>query len=135
MAYFTGAVLALTAGGFAIVSGFDRGRSYYPTVLIVVASYYCLFAVLGGSNAALWRDAAIMSVFAVAAVVGFRTSLWVVVAGLFGHGAMDFVHHFLTANPGVPAWWPGFCAAFDITAAGFLAARIKLTGEPAPAAI
>jgi hypothetical protein len=32
---------------------FDRDRSFAPTVLIVIASYYVLFAVHGGSSQAL----------------------------------------------------------------------------------
>jgi hypothetical protein len=31
------------------VRGFDRDRALYPTVLIVIASYYVLFAAMSGS--------------------------------------------------------------------------------------
>jgi hypothetical protein len=40
--------------------------------------------------------------FTAAAAIGFRTTLWVVVAGLAGHGVFDFFHHALIENPGVP---------------------------------
>jgi hypothetical protein len=30
--------------GLAVMVGFDRERVFYPTVLIVIASYYVLFA-------------------------------------------------------------------------------------------
>jgi hypothetical protein len=30
-------------------------------------------------------------------------------------------HGQLIANPGVPAWWPAFCSAYDGVAAGYLA--------------
>ena len=43
----TGLALAVAVGAGA--AGLDRDRAFYPTVLIVVASYYDLFAVLGGS--------------------------------------------------------------------------------------
>jgi hypothetical protein len=33
----------------------------------------------------------------------------------------DSVHGELIANPGVPAWWPAFCLAYDVTAAAYLA--------------
>ena len=39
-----------------------------------------------------------------------------VVAALAGHGLFDFVHGHLIANPGVPVWWPSFCAGFDLMA-------------------
>ncbi|MEO5924210.1 MAG: hypothetical protein ABIR70_10315 [Bryobacteraceae bacterium] len=50
MEYVIGTILALVLGGFATTVGFDRGRSFYPTVLIVVASYDTLFAVMGASG-------------------------------------------------------------------------------------
>jgi hypothetical protein len=34
------------------------------------------------------------------------------------------VHGRLIANPGVPAWWPMFCLACDVTAAGCLASLL-----------
>jgi len=98
--------------------------------MIVIASTYGLFAVIGGSESALWRDAAVAAVFAGVAIAGFRTSLWLVVAALAAHGAMDFIHHHLIDNPGVPPWWPGFCAAYDVTAAVYLAALLRVRGEP-----
>ena len=41
-----------------------------------------------------------------------------------GHGVFDFVHHFLIENPGMPRWWPGFCATFDVIFGGLLAVRL-----------
>ena len=29
------------------------------------------------------------------------------------------------ANPGVPTWWPGFCLAYDVIAAGYLSWLLK----------
>jgi hypothetical protein len=121
MEYLVGASLATATGLFATVTGFDRSRAFYPVVLIAAASYYCLFAVLSGSHAALWQEAVVASLFAVAAVIGFRTNPWLIVAALAGHGLMDLVHHELVSNPGIPSYWPGFCAAFDIVAAFYLA--------------
>ena len=125
-----GVGLALAAGGLGSLVGFDRERCFYPVVMIVIASTYGLFAVIGGSATALWRDAAVAAVFVGVAIVGFRTSLWLVVAALAAHGAMDFVHHHLIDNPGVPPWWPGFCAAYDVTAAAYLAVLLSVRGEP-----
>jgi hypothetical protein len=36
-------------------------------------------------------------------------------------GVVDFLHGHLIANPGVPAWWPTFCLAYDVAAAACLA--------------
>ena len=105
---FIGLALAIAVTLFARLSGFDRDRAFYPTVTIVVAHYYVLFAVMGGQ--ALAPELAGMALFAAAAVIGFKTSPWLVAAALAGHGLFDFVHGHLIANPGVPVWWPPFCA-------------------------
>jgi hypothetical protein len=120
MAYAVGIVLALLSGVVARVAGLDRDRAFYPTVLIVIASYYVLFAVMAGSAHALVVESIAMTAFAFAAVAGFKLNLWLVVGALAGHGVFDFVHGHLVTNPGVPAWWPTFCLAYD----GFLAALL-----------
>ena len=48
MAFLIGILLASAIAALARVSGFDRDRAFYPTVLIVVASYYDLFGAMGG---------------------------------------------------------------------------------------
>jgi len=68
----------------------------------------------------------VMTVFAAAAVAGFKGSPWLVVAGLAGHGVMDFFHAGIVNNPGVPEYWPGFCLAYDVAAAVCLAWLIRL---------
>lgn len=90
MEYLIGVILALAVAGFATLSGFDRGRSFYPTVVMVVAAYYVLFAVMGGSRNALGMEIAVASGFALLAVLGFKRNLWLVAAALAGHGVFDF---------------------------------------------
>jgi len=107
-------------------AGFDRDRAYYPTILIVVASYYALFAILGGSTRALIIETLVGAIFLVIAVLGFKGSLWLVVFGLIGHGVMDiFFHHHLVLNPGMPPWWPWFCMAIDVALGAILAWMLK----------
>jgi hypothetical protein len=86
----------------------DRDRAFYPTVLVVIASYYALFAVMGGSSHALLLEGTAIIVFLAAAVVGFKRSLWLVVAALAAHGIFDGFHGRMIANPGVPLWWAQF---------------------------
>ena len=121
MPYLAGFVLEVLVSGLAAVIGLDRDRAFYPTVLVVVASYYVLFAVMGGSGHAVGMETLVMAGFLVVAVIGFKKNLWLVVAALAGHGIFDFFHAHVVANPGVPSWWPGFCLAFDITVAACLA--------------
>ena len=49
MPYAIGIVLSLSVALFASRVGFDRDRAFYPTVLIVIASYYVLFAAMSES--------------------------------------------------------------------------------------
>lgn len=128
MEYAIGFVLALVVGIFATFIGMDRDRALYPATLIVIAFLYSLFAVMGGSTQALYLEIAAGIVFAALAVAGFRWTLWFAVAGLTAHGIFDFVHPYIIQNPGVPAFWPMFCSAYDITAAAYLAWLIRSRG-------
>jgi hypothetical protein len=121
MPYLIGIVLALVVCIFALLTGFDRGRVFYSTIVIVVAHYYVLFATMGASNSVLLAECAGAALFIVLAVIGFKKSLWIVAAALAGHGVFDFFHHRVIHNPGVPIWWPGFCMSFDVLAGAFLA--------------
>lgn len=121
MAFLVGALLALAAGLLATTSRLDRDRAFYPTVTIVVASLYALFAVMGASTSALIRETLVGAAFLAAAIIGFRSSLWIVAVALAGHGLFDFVHRTVISNPGVPVWWPAFCGTYDVTAAAYLA--------------
>lgn len=125
MAYLIGAVLALAIGGLASVVGLDRDRAFYPTVMVVIALYYVLFAVMAGSTNALLVEAAIATVFLAVTLVGFKYSLWLVVGALASHGILDLFHGQLIVNPGVPVWWPPFCLAYDGVAAGYLALLLR----------
>jgi hypothetical protein len=80
--FLVGAVLAFSVGLSATLVGLDRDRAFYPTVMIVIASYYALFAVMGGSARALAIESIVIVAFPGASIAGFRTSLWVVGAAL-----------------------------------------------------
>jgi hypothetical protein len=121
MEYLIGVVLAAAVCAFAMLAGFDRDRVFYPTVLIVIATYYILFAAMGSSTPALTIETLVAGAFLILSVAGFKKNLWLVVAGLAVHGVFDFFHHLVIQNPGVPVWWPGFCLSFDVLTGGFLA--------------
>src|SRR5688572_15799825 len=96
--------LALFTAVLARVVRFDRDRAVYPTYMIVIAFYYVLFAVVSGVHRTIVVESIIAILFVATAVLGFRGSLWLVVAALAGHGVLDMVHNRLVSNPGVPAW-------------------------------
>jgi len=121
MEYLIGGILAGAVFAFGRSAGFDRDRVFYPTVLIVVAHYYILFAVMARSITALLIESLVAGVFVMAAVAGFKVNLWLVAAALAAHGVFDFFHHRFIRNPGVPIWWPGFCLGFDVVIGALLA--------------
>ena len=121
MPYVIGIVLSAVVAVFARYVGFDRDRAFYPTVMIVIASYYVLFAVMSGSVQTVVIESVVMTLFAAAAVAGFKSSAWIVVVALAGHGVFDAVHGRVIENAGVPAWWPAWCLAYDVGAAAGLA--------------
>jgi hypothetical protein len=115
-----GTSLALAIGGFARWIGLDRDRAFYATVVMVVASYYVLFAAAGGL-AALPAELFLCGAFVVLAAIGFKKSPWLIVAGLVAHGVLDLFHPHMVNNSGAPPWWPAFCGAYDVTAGAWLA--------------
>jgi hypothetical protein len=116
-----GTCLALAVGLFATALRLDRDRAFYPTATIVIGFLYVLFAAMGGSMRALVLESLAGVVFLLAAAIGFKSSLWVVVVALAAHGIFDFIHSAVISNPGVPIWWPEFCLAYDVVAAVYLA--------------
>lgn len=134
MPYAVGAGLALSVSLFATLLGFDRDRAFYPTLTIVITSYYALFAVMGANARVLGIESVVILMFLVTSVLGLKLNLWIVVGALCGHGVFDFLHAHLIANAGVPAWWPMFCLAYDVTAGVYLAvvllSRSRRSGMP-----
>ncbi len=130
MTSLIGILLAAAVGAFARWFGLDRDRAFYPTVMIVIAFLYALFAVIGGSTVLL-VETSIGLGFAVLAAVGFKRSPWFVVVALIGHGVFDLIHPHVVNNAGVPLWWPDFCMAYDVTA-GVLLALLLLRARPRP---
>ena len=124
--------MALAVGLFATAVGLDRDRAFYPTVMIVIAALYSLFAVIGGSTNALVLESMVGAAFVAGAVAGFRSSLWIVAVALATHGLFDLVHGRLIANPGVPGFWPAFCSSYDVVAAMYLGWLVK-SGRIRPA--
>lgn len=114
MEYVIGVLLGCVVAGGAKLVGFDRDRAFYPSVLIVVASYYALFAVMGASRGILIVEMIPASAFILISVLGFKRSPWNIVGGLVGHGVFDLARQGHIDNPGMPAWWPGFCMSIDV---------------------
>jgi hypothetical protein len=125
MEYLVGVGLALAVSAMASGVGLDRDRAFYPTLMIVIALYYGLFAVVGGSMQALATESVFIVAFVLVAILGFKRNLWIVAGALIAHGLFDLFHGHLISNPGVPAWWPMFCLTYDVAAGAYLAWLLK----------
>src|SRR5512140_1592801 len=108
MEYLVGILLSLGAIVLAAGIGFARERSFYSTVLIVIATYYVLFAAMGAERRTLVIEIVIASGFILFAVLGFKGSLWLVAAALVGHGIFDFIRPSLIAKSRSAALVAGF---------------------------
>ena len=124
-----GVVLSVGVAVFARSVGLDRDRAFYPTVMIVIAAYYVLFAAISGSFQTVLLESIVMIGFVIAAVAGFKSSAWIVVGALAGHGVFDALHGRVIDNSGVPVWWPAWCLAYDLGAAACLAWLIRREPE------
>ena len=118
MALLIGILLAILVGVFATGLGLDRDLALYPVVMIVIASLYALFTVMGESTHTLVLESLVGAVFIAVAASGFRWALWAVVAALAAHGIYF-------ANARVPVWSPTFCLTYEVTAAAYLARLLK----------
>ena len=128
--YVVGTVLSLGVAMFARRVGLDRDRAFYATLVIVVASYYVLFAAVSGSVSTVLMESIVMMGFCAVAVVGFKSSPWLLVVALASHGIFDAFHGRVISNTGMPHWWPAFCGAYDVGAAAALAWFLRVSNRP-----
>ena len=108
------ALLAVGIAALARFTRFDKDRSFYSTVLVIIASYYVLFAVLDGSAHALAWELVIAVAFSAVAIIGALVVPTLVGIGIIAHGLFDLVHDVFITNSGVPSWWPSFCGSIDV---------------------
>jgi hypothetical protein len=114
MPVVVGVLLAVGTVALAKFTRFDEERSFYSTVLVIIASYYVLFAVLGSSSHALVWELVMAVAFSTAAIIGALFFLTLVGIGILAHGLFDLAHDVIIQNPGVPSWWPSFCGSLDV---------------------
>ena len=105
-------VISILAAGFIL--GYNRDRSYYTTILIVIALIYVLFGFMEGSVHRIVTESLIASVFIIAAI--FVGKISHIITGLFliFHGLFDFLHPRILPGNAVPVWYPEFCLYVDL---------------------
>ena len=100
----------------------------YALGLALIAAIYIGFAVADGRRHVLAVETAVASAFVVVAAAAVTGTAWLIVAGLAGHGVKDMWQH-RTGFVAGTRWWPPFCAAVDVVAAGLIAVAI-VVGVP-----
>ena len=109
-----GVLLAIGVAALGKFTRFEEDRSFYSTVLIIIASYYVLFAVMGGSGHALVWELIVAAAFSTVAILGAFHAPSLVGVGIVAHGFFDLAHDAFIENSGVPTWYPSFCGSIDI---------------------
>jgi len=107
-----GFALSLAVAFLARVTRFDRDSSFYPSILIFIASFYILFAVLAGHS--IYRELSIALAFSCVAIFGAYKSLLIVGLGIVAHGIYDIFQVTVFSNNVAPMWWPSFCGVVDL---------------------
>ncbi|MEL6614986.1 MAG: hypothetical protein AAFQ43_04580 [Bacteroidota bacterium] len=128
IAFLVGLVFAAAVVAAARVVGVDRDAAFYPTVLVVIALLYVLFAVEDGRAGVIAVEVGVAAAFLASAVLGYTRTAWWLVAGYALHGVYDILHGGVATNAGVPTWWGPFCLGIDGAIALYL---IGLARRPA----
>lgn len=113
-----GVFLGVAIGAIADVLRFNRDRSFYPTLLIVIASYYVLFALMSGHSVIV--EIAVAMAFSTVAIASALRWRLLIAWGLLLHGIFDFARGGIIGDAGAPHWWPEFCGGVDVALALWL---------------
>lgn len=103
-----------------------RGEKWvYALGLLSLPGFYCAFAWSSGSVGIVPAELLWGLPFIVGGGIGLvllspsRTILSIGALWL-AHGGFDLMRGRLIVNPGMPLWWPVFCAAFDVVVGLYL---------------
>ncbi|GAC23673.1 hypothetical protein GMES_1374 [Paraglaciecola mesophila KMM 241] len=108
-----GAMVAVLIIGLAKLNKFDKDRSFFPTLTIVIASYYPLFGVL--ESRFIWHEWMVFVLFTLITLYWYSRYTLAIGVLLIGHGLYDFAMHIGSVGNHIPQWWPMFCGALDVT--------------------
>ncbi|MDH5546998.1 MAG: hypothetical protein OEZ43_15510 [Gammaproteobacteria bacterium] len=114
MEYIAGIITALCVALPAHALRFDKDTSFYPTILIVIALYYVLFAAMSGIAASIVAESMIALLFIGTAAFSKKFPFLAVGLGLIAHGLFDLMHNQFIEISTVPLWWPAYCATVDV---------------------
>jgi hypothetical protein len=98
----------------------ERELRLYATGLVIAALIYLVFAARDVTFGWLALELTGVVVFTLVAVLGVKTSAWILALGWAAHAAWDVILHKLLDVAFVPDWYPVVCAGFDLLLAGYI---------------
>ena len=110
----TGLVLALVTLGFASLLPAAMAFDFFTVLLAIIAAIYVGFAIADGRSTIKWAEISTAVLFIIMALLGLWVSPWILIAGYLAHGLWDWLHHARHIQTEVQAWYPPFCAVYDI---------------------
>ena len=119
---------AAACGALILVArrlGAKRELGLYAVSLIVAALIYVVFTARGATFGWLAIEVAGFVLFTVLALVGLKTSAFILAFAWGLHAAWDVLLHKLFDVAFVPDWYPLTCLSFDLLLAGYIAARFS----------
>lgn len=120
---FIGGALAAATGAALWRAGLLHRTGVIGLLLVGIAGFWPLFAVAAQDDSQLVLHLGLFALFGLAAYHARRIGLAGLALALISHGILDGVLS-TTGHPG-PAWWPAFCAAYDIVLAVILLASLS----------
>lgn len=116
-----GAGLGILVLGLFRFARIHREHGTYAVLLLMIAAVYPIMALHFGEPELSRLHVVLAAAFGVCALVGARLNLWIVVAGLAAHGALDIALHQNVLQSPAQAWYMSLCAGFDLAIAAGLA--------------
>ncbi len=97
----------------------ELGHDVFAVLLGALGGVYLGGALKGGDrfDIAVTALGAVMCV--AIGVAGLHGPWWIVGVGFLLHAVWDWVHHAMRKRT-VGAWWPPFCAIYDLAVGGYL---------------
>jgi hypothetical protein len=121
--YLAGLFLAISL--FLLTKKYNMLDSpeFYFSILVAVTTYYIAFAFEHEKHIII--EIAGSAIFSVLGLLFLRKSMVVLACLIISHGIYDYFHLAFLNDSGTPAWWPEFCATFDIVFGSLLLMHIE----------
>lgn len=109
---------ASAAAGMVIARRAGVERQMYPGLLALLPCFYAAFASASGhhhiSRLELAFGAPWIAVGLTCLVLELRRTAQILGVMWVLHAVFDLTHHLLVDNPGLPSWYPLWCAVVDV---------------------